>query len=112
MRIGIPRSRQASATILMCSGLRMLPGLRRRQCTPASSAARAILYWWWMSATTGTGQGVDLLERALDIGGLRGGHGLHRDRRVAADGHGADHQLTGLAPLEPHHGVIRRTTRG
>ena len=34
----------------------MLPGLRRRQWTPASRAARAILYWWWMSATIGTGE--------------------------------------------------------
>ena len=40
----------------MCSGLRMLPGLRRRQCTPASSAASAMRYWWWMSATIGTGE--------------------------------------------------------
>src|SRR5205814_6294511 len=41
---------------LMCSALRMLPGFRRRQCTPASRAASAILYWWWMSATIGTGE--------------------------------------------------------
>ena len=41
---------------LMCSGLRMLPGLRRRQCTPASRAASAMRYWWWMSATIGTGE--------------------------------------------------------
>ena len=56
MRIGTPRSLASGATTLMCSGLRMLPGLRRRQCTPASSAASAIWYWWWMSATIGTGE--------------------------------------------------------
>ena len=51
----MPRSLHSWATILMCSGRRMLPGLSRRQWTPASSAASAILYWWWMSATIGTG---------------------------------------------------------
>ncbi len=56
MRIGTFRSPQASATALMCSGRRMLPGFSRRHCTPASSAASAILYWWWMSATIGTGE--------------------------------------------------------
>ena len=40
----------------MCSGLRMLPGLSRRACTPASIAASASLYWKWMSATIGTGE--------------------------------------------------------
>ena len=34
IRIGMPRSRASAATALMCSGLRMLPGLRRRQCDP------------------------------------------------------------------------------
>ena len=56
MRIGTPRSLASLATVLMCSGLRMLPGLSRRQCTPASSASSARLYWWWMSATIGTGE--------------------------------------------------------
>ena len=56
MRIGTPRSRHSMATALMCSGLRMLPGLSRSPCTPASSAASAILYWWWMSAMTGIGE--------------------------------------------------------
>ena len=56
MRIGTPRSVASAATALMCSGRRMLPGLRRRPCTPASIAASAILYWWWMSAMTGIGE--------------------------------------------------------
>ena len=56
MRIGMPRSLHSCATSLMCSGLRMFPGLRRRQWTPASSAASAMRYWWWMSATIGTGE--------------------------------------------------------
>ena len=55
IRIGMPRSRASEATALMCSGLRMLPGLSRSPCTPASIAASAILYWWWMSAMIGTG---------------------------------------------------------
>ena len=113
MRIGSPRSFASLATSLMCSGLRMLPGFRRSACTPASIAASASLYWKWMSATIGTGERgticarpiaassslhvqrtmsaarggerVDLRERAVDVGGLGGGHRLHRDRRVAAD---------------------------
>ena len=56
MRMGMPRSRHASATALMWAGLRMLPGLSRRQCTPASIASSARRYWWWMSATIGTGE--------------------------------------------------------
>ena len=35
----------------------------------------------------GGGERVDLRERAVDVGGLRGGHRLHRDRRAAADRH-------------------------
>ena len=45
MRIGSWRSRASLATALMCSGLRMLPGLRRSPWTPASIAANAIRYW-------------------------------------------------------------------
>ena len=56
MRIGTCRSRASVATALMCSGWRMLPGLSRRPCTPASIAASAIRYWWWMSAMIGTGE--------------------------------------------------------
>ena len=51
----MPRSLASAATALMCSGLRMLPGLSRSPCTPASMAASAIRYWWWMSAMIGTG---------------------------------------------------------
>ena len=44
---------------------------------------------------TGGRECVDLRERAVDVGGLRGGHRLDRDRRVAADGNGADHAAGG-----------------
>ena len=56
MRMGTPRSWASVATARMWAGLRMLPGLRRRQATPASRAARARRYWKWMSATMGTGE--------------------------------------------------------
>ena len=56
MRMGRPRSLASRATALMCSGLRMLPGLSRRPATPASIAASASLYWKWMSAISGTGE--------------------------------------------------------
>ena len=64
----------------------------------------------------GGGEGVDLLQRALDIGGLGGGHGLHRDGGSPADGHGADPDLaggtTGIPGLggEFAHGVEVRAT--
>ena len=47
----------------------------------------------------GTGQRVDLLQRALDVGRLGGGHRLHRDRRVATDGDVADDDLPRLAAV-------------
>ena len=37
---------------------------------------------------------------ALRVLGRRVGHGLDADRRVAADRHGADHDLPRLAPLD------------
>ena len=40
----IDRDLAAAATVLMCSGLRMFPGLRRRPATPASTAASASRY--------------------------------------------------------------------
>ena len=40
---------------------------------------------------------VDLRERAVDVGGLRRGHRLHRHGRVAADQDGADGNLAGGA---------------
>ncbi len=56
IRIGSPRSFASRATTLMCSALRMLPGLSRSPWTPASIAASASLYWKWMSAMIGTGE--------------------------------------------------------
>ncbi|MBB5956904.1 ABC-type antimicrobial peptide transport system permease subunit [Saccharothrix tamanrassetensis] len=49
----------------------------------------------------GGGQLGDLPQRRLDVGGGRGGHGLHGDRRVAADLDAADGQLAGR-PASPH----------
>jgi hypothetical protein len=46
----------------------------------------------------GGGQLGDLLERRVDVGGLRGGHRLHADREVAADADAPHVQLPGLAP--------------
>ncbi len=43
---------------------------------------------------------ADLVDRRLRVLGRRVGHGLDADRRVAADGHGADHDLPRLAPLD------------
>jgi hypothetical protein len=40
-------------------------------------------------------QGVDLRQRAFDVGGLGDCHRLDRDPGVTADGHLADHQLPG-----------------
>jgi len=45
---------------------------------------------------TGGGEGVDLLQRALHVGGLGDGHRLHADGGIAADGHLADVNLAGL----------------
>ena len=56
MRMGTPRSFASEAMALMWSGLRMLPGLRRRQCTPASRAASPIRQLLCTSATMGTGE--------------------------------------------------------
>src|SRR5436309_7679101 len=41
------------------------------------------------------GQLGDLLEGGVDVGGQRGGHGLHRHRGAAADRYRADHDLAG-----------------
>jgi len=40
---------------------------------------------------------ADLVNRSLGVRGERVGHGLHRNRGIAADGHITDHDLTGLA---------------
>ena len=42
----------------------------------------------------------DLLQRRVEIGGLRRAHRLDADRRVAADGNGADVDLLGLPALD------------
>src|SRR4029450_4085574 len=40
---------------------------------------------------------ADLVDRRPGVGGRRIGHGLHGNRRVAANGDVADHDLAGLA---------------
>ena len=52
---------------------------------------------------SGAGQRVDLGQRAVDVGGLGGGHGLHGDGRVAADGDIAHHDLA-----RPASGIAHR----
>ena len=47
---------------------------------------------------SGARQRRDLRDRAFDIGGVGVGHRLHDDRRTAADGDIADHDLGGLMP--------------
>ena len=109
MRIGRPRSLASRATALMCSGLRMLPGLSRSPCDArlhrrerelvlevdvgddrhrrAGDDLRQALGRGLLVAgaahdvAAGGGERVDLGQRAVDVGGLRGGHRLHRDRR-------------------------------
>ena len=49
---------------------------------------------------TGLGGRIDLRQRPPDIGGQRIGHGLHRNRRVAADRHRPHHDLTAASPLD------------
>ena len=69
----------------------------------------------------GGGELGDLLERRVDVGGQRGRHRLHGDRRVAADPHRADLDLprpaargqhgrgkSGHAKTDGRHGVIVR----
>ena len=46
----------------------------------------------------GARQRRDLRDRAFDIGGVGVGHRLHDDRRAAADGDIADHDLGGFMP--------------
>ena len=47
---------------------------------------------------SGARQRRDLRDRAIDIGGVGVGHRLHDDRRTAADGDIADHDLGGFMP--------------
>src|SRR5579872_2475573 len=64
------------------------------------------------------GEGVDLGERGLDVGRLRDGHGLHRDRRAATHGHAAHMDLPGETALgggdgrTGHRSSLRPTGRG
>ncbi len=48
---------------------------------------------------TGAGERRGLAHRALDIGGVGIGHGLHHDRGAAADRDVADHHRHGPAPV-------------
>ena len=43
---------------------------------------------------------ADLVDGGAGVAGDGVGHGLHRDRRVAADRHLADHDLARLAPVD------------
>ncbi len=60
----------------------------------------------------GARQGRDLGDGAVDIGGVGVGHRLHHDRRAAADGDIADHDLGGLTPGVGAGGVILRRFYG
>ena len=51
-------------------------------------------------STPGLLAAADLVDRRLGVGGRRVGHRLDGDRRVAADGDVADHDLAGLAALD------------
>ena len=53
-----------------------------------------------MMSAPGLLAAADLVDRRLGVLGRRVGHGLDGDRRVAADRHGADHDLPRLAPLD------------
>ena len=48
---------------------------------------------------TGPGKRVDLLQRAFDIGGLRGGHRLDRDGCTTTHGNITNVQLTSCSSL-------------
>ena len=130
IRIGIPASSAARAiSPTLSSNFLMLPGFTRTAAQPASIAANTYFGWKWMSAITGIcdllgdrrqrldvvlrrhrdpddlaagrGQLGDLLQRRVDVGGQRGRHRLHGDRRAAADRHRADHDLADLRRAAP-----------
>ena len=52
-------------------------------------------------------RGIDLRQRAGNIGRQRVGHRLHRNRRVAADRNRSDHDLSALPPFDGSIGAIR-----
>ena len=54
----------------------------------------------------GPGQRVDLGQRAVDVGGLGGGHRLHGDGRVATHGDVAHHDLARPASGIGHRGAV------
>ena len=55
----------------------------------------------------GHGTALNLFDGRLDVGGQRVGHRLHRDRRIAPDGHFAHHDLTRLAAVDIAPGADR-----
>src|SRR5438874_2458824 len=55
---------------------------------------------------------ADLVDCRLGVGCRRVGHRLDADRRVSADGHRADHDLTRLAPIDISPGADGRHARG
>src|SRR6202012_2610587 len=59
----------------------------------------------------GGGQLGDLLQGRVDVVGLGGAHGLHRNRIVAAHPDIADHQLSRLAPWRQRRRRGRRHTQ-
>ena len=133
MRIGTCRSRASDATALMCSGRRMLPGLSRRpvhaglqrgQRHPVlvvdvgddrdrrprhdlgeSFGGLGLVARAPDDVATGRGEPVDLLQRALDVGGLGDRHRLHAHRRAAADRHRPDVDLPRRAALAERPGA-------
>ncbi len=130
-RSGVPRARASAMTSATLSGPPMLPGLMRTQCAPASIDFSASVWLKWMSAMIGIGDCSDdrlerldvllaghrdahdvgarlgdlrnLFHRRREIRGLGLGHGLHRDRRAAADRDGADVNLA----LRGHARIVR-----
>ena len=116
----------------MCSGLRMLPGLSRsalhaglhrrerelvlevdvgddrhrraRHDLREALGRRLLVAGAAHDVAPRRGERVDLRERAVDVGGLGGGHRLHRHRRVATDRDVADVDLPCVAAR-----VVRRT---
>ncbi|MGY4316809.1 hypothetical protein ACVWW1_006136 [Bradyrhizobium sp. JR3.5] len=60
----------------------------------------------------GAGERGDLGDGALDVGGVGVGHRLHDDRRAAADGDVADHDLRGVVPRCGTGDVVLRQNLG
>jgi len=59
----------------------------------------------------GSSRGLDLSHRRRDVMRQRICHGLHRDRRIAADRHVANHDLTGLTADDVAIGTHAHGTR-